>query len=184
MSVNNADLLEQFAVETQQHLDAIEPILFLPDGEGPDAAAVAALFRGFHSLKGLARVLGLRGLETLAHHAESLLAEVRNGHLAFTPAIRELLLESLDGIRILREHGIVSGTDAPAPQALLEALDAALPVAARGADARVPAPDRPDGALHDAVWSMTGAAVFCCACGRISSCRSAMCRRGAGSCAP
>ncbi|KJV09079.1 hypothetical protein VZ95_13695 [Elstera litoralis] len=148
MNANNSDLVEQFAVETQQHLDEIEPILFLPEGELPDKAAIAALFRGFHSIKGLARVLGLRGLEALAHHAESLLAEVRSERQAFTPAIRDLLAESLDGIRLLREHGIVSGLDEPAPQALLHALDAALHPGAKSADLHTGVPEVPEGALH------------------------------------
>ncbi len=155
MSTNNSDLVEQFAIETQQHLDEIEPILFLPEGELPDQATIAALFRGFHSIKGLARVLGLRGLEALAHHTESLLAEVRSARQPFTLALRDLLLESLDAIRTLREHGIVGGLDERAPPALLNALEAALHSGAKGATLNDASPQVPEGALHPDAETLT-----------------------------
>jgi hypothetical protein len=88
------------------------------------------------------------GLEALAHHAESLLADVRSERQGFTPAIRDLLIESLDGIRLLRERGIVSGLDEPAPQALLHALEAALNPGANGENLHASAPEVPEGALH------------------------------------
>lgn len=88
------------------------------------------------------------GLEALAHHAESLLADVRSERQGFPPAIRDLLIESLDGIRLLREHGIVSGLDEPAPQALLHALEAALNPGENGENLHASAPEVPEGALH------------------------------------
>ena len=91
MMDSRADLMEQFVIETQQHIDEIEPILLAAEWEVPDKRAVAALFRCFHSIKGLSRMLELRGLETLSHHSESLLGEVRAERLPFTPAIQDLL---------------------------------------------------------------------------------------------
>jgi chemotaxis protein histidine kinase CheA len=145
-------MLEQFAAETQQHLDEIEPILLQAEWAPLDKAAIAALFRGFHSIKGLARVLGLRGLETLAHHAESLLAEVRSERKPLNAEFQTLLLDALDGIRSLREQGIVGGVDAPAPRALIAALDAAIRAGAQDGTTSAAAPSAPsavEGMLHD-----------------------------------
>ena len=125
MSTSNTELVEQFAIETQQHLDEIEPILTQAQDTSLDKPEIAALFRAFHSIKGLARLLDLHGLETLAHHSESFLSEVRAERQSLTPETLGLLLEALDGIRSLREQEIVHGTDAAAPQELIDALDAA-----------------------------------------------------------
>ena len=55
MSDSRDEMMAQFAIETQQHLDEIEPILLAAEWELPDKRAIAALFRCFHSIKGLSR---------------------------------------------------------------------------------------------------------------------------------
>jgi two-component system, chemotaxis family, sensor kinase CheA len=151
MSDSRTELLEQFVIETQQHIEEIEPILLAAEWEVPDKRAIAALFRCFHSIKGLSRMLGLRGLETVAHHAESLLGEVRADRLRFTPAIQDLLLQALDAIRALRERTIDGGQDAAAPAALVAELQAAATVTnATATDAPPAAPAQPTRAvLHE-----------------------------------
>jgi chemotaxis protein histidine kinase CheA len=50
-------LWNEFAVETDEHLQAVEPILVQSDAEAIGAAEIAQLFRSFHSIKGLARAM-------------------------------------------------------------------------------------------------------------------------------
>lgn len=111
MSDTRADLIGQFAIETQQHIDEIEPILLAAEWEAPDKPSIAALFRCFHSIKGLSRMLGMRGLETVAHHAESLLGDVRAERQGFTRPVQDLLLQAFDAIRLLRDGVIDGGQD-------------------------------------------------------------------------
>jgi two-component system chemotaxis sensor kinase CheA len=150
MSTDSSELIEQFAIETQEHLDAIEPILLQAEWTPPDKPAIGALFRAFHSIKGLSRLIELRGLENLANHAESLLGEVRAERQPLDSKVLALLLEALDGIRLLREQGIVNGIDSPPPQELIAALDAATRGSAGGpvAPAAAQAPVA-EAALHD-----------------------------------
>ena len=42
MSTASSELIEQFAIETQEHLDAIEPILLQAEWTPPDKPAIAA----------------------------------------------------------------------------------------------------------------------------------------------
>jgi len=151
MSTASSELIEQFAIETQEHLDAIEPILLHAEWAPPDKPAIAALFRAFHSIKGLSRLIELRGLEALANHAESLLGEVRAERQALDAKVLALLLEALDGIRLLREQGIVNGIDGQPPQELIAALDAATRGSADGSAAAPAAVHTPaaEAALHD-----------------------------------
>ncbi|OHD21191.1 MAG: hypothetical protein A2Y38_12705 [Spirochaetes bacterium GWB1_59_5] len=65
----------EFAREADAGLDSLKRSYdLLSDGE-----IVAALFRSFHSLKGSARYLELRGFERHAHALENLLALIRDG---------------------------------------------------------------------------------------------------------
>jgi two-component system chemotaxis sensor kinase CheA len=144
--------IEQFALETRQHLDEVEAILLQVEWEAPNKAAIAALFRGFHSIKGLARLLDLHGLETLAHHAESLLGEVRADRLILKPAIQNILIEALDAVRSLRERAIAGDGDALPRPALLAALDAAAKNARDtpdGASVIIDVPDPAEAPLYD-----------------------------------
>jgi chemotaxis protein histidine kinase CheA len=149
MSVGNSEMLEQFAIETQQHLDEIEPILMQAQSDSLDKTGIAALFRGFHSLKGLSRLFDLHGMEALAHHAESLLSEVRSERLSMSQEIMETLLAALDCIRTQREQAIIDGSDSPAPQDLLAALDGATKGKAGQASSVAAKPQSVPASLHD-----------------------------------
>jgi two-component system chemotaxis sensor kinase CheA len=92
-------LMSQFNVEVDQHLDAIEPVLGIADPDALKRSDIDLLFREFHSIKGLARVVGATGMEALAHEAESLLSPVRSGDRAFDVAVQEPLLAAADALR-------------------------------------------------------------------------------------
>ena len=92
-------LWQEFAVETEEHLQTVEPILSHGEPERIGAPDIAQLFRSFHSVKGLARALDVLGMEGVAHHAENLLGLVRDGRAALTPDIADLLLQSVDALK-------------------------------------------------------------------------------------
>ena len=66
-------LVAEFANEVSEHLDASEQILVAASVEAPSPDDINLLFRSFHSIKGLARVIAFGPLEGIAHEAESLL---------------------------------------------------------------------------------------------------------------
>ncbi len=59
------------------------------------------IFRGAHSLKGLAGMFGLTQMSKLSHNLESLLDSLRLGKVALTKRVFDILLE---GAGILRKH--------------------------------------------------------------------------------
>ena len=71
----------QYAVETEEHIESIESLLVKADAGELSADEVSGLFRAFHSLKGLSRVMELGALEAIAHRCEDLLGLVRDGTL-------------------------------------------------------------------------------------------------------
>jgi two-component system chemotaxis sensor kinase CheA len=113
-----------FAAETAEHLAAIEPLL-VQLGQQPEPADVAALFRAFHSLKGLANAMGCEAMAEVAHHAESLLGLVRDHGAVADDVVLDVLLEGTDALRSLRDAALARQF-LSAPQTLIERLQAAF----------------------------------------------------------
>jgi len=105
--------LSEFLSEAQETIDALGKELFHLEtarggaGRGPaardtptledleaDPAVLNAVFRGAHSLKGLASMFGVERMARLAHALEDLLDEVRMGRRPLDPATLDLLLEA------------------------------------------------------------------------------------------
>lgn len=55
-------LWHEFANETEEHLNLVESILARGGSASSSADDIAQLFRSFHSIKGLARAMDLRGM--------------------------------------------------------------------------------------------------------------------------
>ncbi len=130
-------LWREFALESGEHLDWMEPLLVRAEAvaDGATADTVATLFRGMHSIKGMASALALRGMERLAHHAEHLLGQVREGRCRLDPPLVGVLLEALDELKRLRGVAMASQGDAPVVEAVMERLERA-----RGVLEGVPGP--------------------------------------------
>lgn len=123
-----ADLLSQFVIEIDQHLDAIEPVLGTAETDTLKRADIDLLFREFHSIKGLTRVVAATGMEELAHEAETLLAPVRSGNRLFDAAIQEPLLAAADALR----DALAEPLDWQPPQGIIDAMRAAIAAAVAG----------------------------------------------------
>lgn len=147
-------LWQEFAVETEEHLQAVEPILVRPDPQRAGADDIAQLFRSFHSIKGLARAMDVLGMESVAHHSENLLGLVREGRSLLTLELADLLLQAVDALKRMRDAVVVRRRDtAPDPDlivqlaaAFAEAGGAIEHDASRSAAAAIAADDTP---LHE-----------------------------------
>jgi len=122
----------QYAVETEEHIESIESSLVKADASELNAEEVSGLFRAFHSLKGLSRVMELGALEAIAHRCEDLLGLVRDGTAALDKATVDLLLRSLDAIKVLRDKAVSERSDGDKPQALLKELENAFRAVSQG----------------------------------------------------
>ena len=122
----------QYAVETEEHIESIESLLVKADAESLNAEEVSGLFRAFHSLKGLSRVMELGALESVAHRCEDLLGMVREGTAALDKNTVDLLLRSLDAIKVLCEKAVAERADGEKPQALLQELERAFKMVSQG----------------------------------------------------
>ena len=90
------ELVTDFIVESREHLTAVELQLLALDQDAANAEALHAIFRGFHTIKGLAGFLGLDAIQEVAHETETVLDLARNGSLHLTPAHIDVILACKD----------------------------------------------------------------------------------------
>ena len=106
MSFEDADLLREFVVESQEHLSDVENQLLTLESQGDsmDVALVNTVFRAVHSIKGAAGFMGLSTLETLAHREEEVLNMLRNKELRPTSVVINTLLRASDRLKTLLDN--------------------------------------------------------------------------------
>ena len=142
------DLLREFLTETNESLDRVDAELVRFEQEPNNGEILGNIFRLVHTIKGTCGFLGLPRLEALAHSAENLMGEFRDGMPVTTEAVT-VILSTIDRIKTIleeleAEQREPSGNDGD----LIERLnwlsrrpDRALRSRARN-DAVPPAPDR------------------------------------------
>ncbi len=90
------ELLDDFFAECDEHLTHIrQSLVQLEPSIGKaqaDQTVVEALFRNFHSFKGISAIVGLRVAEELAHATEDYLREVTHGSVILSEQGVELLM--------------------------------------------------------------------------------------------
>ena len=104
MDLDDRQLLDELVVESQDHLNALEPdLLTLEKGVAPDEALelVNRIFRGIHSIKGGCGFLGITTVQELAHAMESVLMKVRSRKLDVSPPLVDVLLDGTDRVRTM-----------------------------------------------------------------------------------
>jgi two-component system chemotaxis sensor kinase CheA len=115
-----AQLLAIFAVETEEHLQAMNRHLLSleSDAQGESRAVLLPeLFREAHSLKGSARAVNLSEVEALAHELEDLFARMKEGQLEPDGELLERAYRQLDSIEKLVRAATGGGSGGTQPLA-------------------------------------------------------------------
>lgn len=90
------ELVAEFILESREHLTSIEQHVLTLERAPGDADVVHSIFRGFHTIKGLAGFLEFPLIQEVAHEVETALNLAREGKLAISPAVIDVILESVD----------------------------------------------------------------------------------------
>jgi len=98
------ELVGDFILESREHLAAVESQLLTLERDPANAEALNSVFRGFHTIKGLAGFLELWEVQKLAHETEALLDRARSTQWTITPAAIDVILESADSLRRWLSH--------------------------------------------------------------------------------
>ena len=101
MSVDLSQFIPSFLEESFEGLELMESSLL--DLEQGDDETINSIFRAAHSIKGGAGTFGFNNVTEFTHLVETLLDEVRDGRRNIKQDDIELLLDSVDCMRLLIE---------------------------------------------------------------------------------
>ncbi len=97
------EIFEEYVIEAKEHLENLEQKLLELEKNPEDQELINSAFRSMHTVKGGASFLGLNVIVETAHLAEEVLGKLRSGELELTPEINDLLLKSVDFLKIALE---------------------------------------------------------------------------------
>lgn len=125
---SNREMINDFCLESLEHLNGADTHLLIIDSDPTNSDSLNAVYRSFHTIKGVASMLGLTAIQYIAHEAESLLNLAREGKILLQSGSLDLSFETTDAIRKQIEiakhwlnYGGVFGTD-PNANPLLQKL--------------------------------------------------------------
>ena len=118
---DDLSLAEEFVAEARGHLESAEASILKLEDNPDDAEAINAIFRSFHTIKGVAGFMNLKQIGALAHSAENLLDLARQGLMRLTGTALDVVLAAVDLMKVL-----VGNVAAAARNGMPVAADAAL----------------------------------------------------------
>lgn len=131
------ELLAEFVLEAREHMENADLHLLRLETDPGNQDAINAVFRAFHTIKGVAGFLSLTPIGNLAHVAEDLLDRARKQHIQLQGPLLDLVFEGVDALKhAIDEINRGLGSDGmmrPLPQLqalagrIADALGTALP---------------------------------------------------------
>jgi len=97
-------LLSDFVTEAREHLDMADVHLLTLETDPTDDESLNAVFRAFHTIKGVAGFLSLDDIQSVAHEAENLLDRARKGQLTLVGGAMDVSFEAVDALKRLVEQ--------------------------------------------------------------------------------
>jgi len=105
------EILGDFLAESTEMLESLDQHFVALESDPGNTELLNEIFRAMHSMKGSAGFLGFTHLVEVAHQAESLMNKLRNGEIAATRGVVDIILETVDVIKLLQEDIRDTGTD-------------------------------------------------------------------------
>ncbi|MEP6891564.1 MAG: chemotaxis protein CheA, partial [Nitrospirota bacterium] len=97
----DAEVLSYFAPEAQEYIESLEAQLLRLEKDPHNSDVIGQLFRTAHTLKGSAYTVGFQSLGDLVHYVEDFMMAVREGRINILSGHTDVLLRSVDVVRLL-----------------------------------------------------------------------------------
>ena len=116
LNPDDLPLIKEFVAEANGHVDAAEAELLRLEQDSHDAEAINAVFRSFHTIKGVAGFFKLSQIGALAQVAEAVLDLARRRELEISGEAANIVLEAADAMRsLIRELADAAERGTPIP---------------------------------------------------------------------
>jgi two-component system chemotaxis sensor kinase CheA len=126
------EIINEFVTEAEEILEKIDPMFVELETKGYDKEILNEIFRGMHTLKGAAGFLGFQQIVDVSHRAESIMKRLRDGEVALSRELMDVILKSVDTLRLLIFHIKLKDGIEEDTSDLLRSLDSAMEMAAAG----------------------------------------------------
>ncbi len=139
--MDQARYAELFRTESREHLGEIDAALLELEqttDRTRQSAAIATLFRGTHTIKGMAGAMGYAVVEQVAHALESLLERMRSAGASVDRALTALLFDGSDALRVALDEA--GAGDAPSSSVIEVLARLRSTAGASGAASAAPTP--------------------------------------------
>jgi two-component system chemotaxis sensor kinase CheA len=94
-------LLKDFIIEALEYINEIEVNILNLEQNPDDKEVVNAIFRPFHSIKGVAGFLNLEKIRDLSHSLENALDKVRNDEWSVSTGLIDIILDGADALKLM-----------------------------------------------------------------------------------
>ncbi|HUO07009.1 MAG TPA: chemotaxis protein CheA [Phycisphaerae bacterium] len=101
LRADDLPLIAEFIAEANSHLETAEGNLLELGSDPHNKELIAAVFRSFHTIKGVAGFLNLQQIGKLTHAAENLLDLARQEKLTLEGVRLDITLEALDATKLM-----------------------------------------------------------------------------------
>lgn len=101
LTEEDVQILGDFVVESMENLESIEVNLVDLEQDPGNTETINAIFRPFHTVKGVSGFLNLKKINRLSHSTENLLDSARQGEYKINDAVVDVILESVDFLKRL-----------------------------------------------------------------------------------
>ena len=109
-----------FLDESREHLDSLNDHLLLLEKDPTKTSVLNEIFRSAHTLKGMAATMRLEKTTALTHEMETALSLLKEGTVAVTPQVIDLLLKCLDNLHLMVDSYAERGKE---PDISLQVID-------------------------------------------------------------
>jgi two-component system chemotaxis sensor kinase CheA len=113
MPEQDQEVIREFLVESHENLSRLDQELVELERRPQDTALLASIFRTMHTIKGTCGFLGFTTLEKIAHEAENLLSQLRDGQRKLSLRLVSLILETVDAVRTVLASIEASSEEGP-----------------------------------------------------------------------
>lgn len=104
LTEEDLEILRDFIIESRGNLEIVELHLIELEQNPDDMEIINAIFRSFHTIKGVSGFLKLDKMNRFCHHTESLMESARSGKLTINDEVADLILESIDTLKLMLEE--------------------------------------------------------------------------------
>src|SRR5690349_17371228 len=115
MKINREMVLQSFREEADELLAQMEQTVLALESQPENRELISSIFRVAHTLKGNASLLEFKSVAHALHSLEDLLDSLRQGAIAITLAIINLLLQSVDVLRQITKR-MLAGEESLLPE--------------------------------------------------------------------